>query len=113
MAENPIVIAGAGLTGATAAEALRQDGYTGEIVLAGAEDRHPYIRPPLSKDFLAGREDAQAALVQPPGWYAEHGVRLLRGTMVESFDPGARTVTFSNAITLKYSQLRLATGASP
>lgn len=113
MAENPIVIAGAGLTGATAAEALRQGGYGGEIVLAGAEDQHPYIRPPLSKDFLAGREDAQAALVQPPGWYAEHGVRLLRGTTVESFDPGASTVTFSDAITLKYSQLLLATGASP
>lgn len=113
MAGNPIVIAGAGLAGATAAEALRNCGFSGEIVLAGAEDHHPYIRPPLSKDYLAGREDAQSALVYPPDWYAEHGVRLLRGTTVESVDPGARTLALSDASTLRYSQLLLATGASP
>ena len=48
------VIAGAGLAGAKAAEALRAEGFEGRIVLVGDEPEAPYERPPLSKDYLRG-----------------------------------------------------------
>ena len=44
------VIVGAGLAGAKAAEALRGDGFDGQITLIGDEEHVPYERPPLSKD---------------------------------------------------------------
>ncbi|MGH2970249.1 MAG: FAD-dependent oxidoreductase, partial [Solirubrobacteraceae bacterium] len=44
-----IVVVGAGHGGGTAAAVLRQQGFTGEIVLLGAEPVGPYHRPPLSK----------------------------------------------------------------
>ena len=54
-----IVIVGAALAGAKAAETLREEGYDGEVVLLGSEAERPYERPPLSKEYLrneAGRE---------------------------------------------------------
>ena len=61
------VIVGAGLAGAKAAEALRDGGFDGRIVLVGAERERPYERPPLSKGYLLGTE--------PTG----QGVRARRG----------------------------------
>ena len=44
-------IVGGGLAAASAADTLRQEGFTGRIVLVGAEPHLPYERPPLSKDL--------------------------------------------------------------
>ena len=48
MTPESIVIAGAGLAGATAARTLRAEGYAGNITIAGTEQHPPYLRPPLS-----------------------------------------------------------------
>ena len=53
------VIAGAGLAGAKAAEALRSQGFDGPVVLIGDEDERPYERPPLSKDYLLGKAERE------------------------------------------------------
>ena len=47
-----IAIVGANVGGGRAAEALRQEGFDGRIVLIGAEPERPYERPPLSKELL-------------------------------------------------------------
>jgi 3-phenylpropionate/trans-cinnamate dioxygenase ferredoxin reductase component len=52
-----IVIVGAGLAGAKAAEALRSEGFDGRVVLIGEEADRPYERPPLSKGYLRGDGD--------------------------------------------------------
>ena len=49
-----IVIVGACLAGAKTAEALREQGFDGRVVLVGAEQHLPYERPPLSKGYLQG-----------------------------------------------------------
>ena len=51
------VIAGAGLAGLRAAEELRARGYSGGIIMIGAERRPPYDRPPLTKKFMTGEID--------------------------------------------------------
>lgn len=112
MGTTSIVIAGAGLAGATAAETLRSEGFTGDITLVGAEPHDPYIRPPLSKAYLAGSEDASAALVKDPGWYAENKVDLRQQTSVESIDPAGHSVALADGTNLGYGRLLLATGAS-
>lgn len=107
-----IVIVGAGLAGAAAAEELRRVGFAGEIVLVGIEQHHPYIRPPLSKDYLAGNE-SDAAWVKPREWYSEQGVSLRLGTRVTAIDRAAHSVTLEGGEVLRYDKLLLATGASP
>ena len=70
------VIAGAGLAGAKAAEALRGEGFEGRIVLVGDEPEAPYERPPLSKDYLRGESPREQARVHDDGFYAEHDIEL-------------------------------------
>ena len=53
---STFAIVGGGLAGAKAAEALRDKDFDGHIVLFAAEERLPYERPPLSKDYLAGNK---------------------------------------------------------
>src|SRR5581483_6146309 len=112
-ASATFVIAGGGLAGAKAAEALREQGFGGRIVLAAEEDIRPYERPPLSKDYLQGRAQRDTIFVHAPDWYDANGVELLLGTAVTAIDRGRRQVTLSDGGHLGYDRLLLATGSVP
>ena len=60
-----IVVAGGGQAGGQAVDSLRREGFDGEILLVTAENQPPYQRPPLSKDYLAGRCDRDRVLLRP------------------------------------------------
>ena len=110
------VIVGASLAGAKAAEALRDEGFDGEIVLLGAEHERPYERPPLSKGYLLGKAERDSVYVHAPDWYAEHDVDLRTGVTVTAIDRDAAAVTVSGPDgpqSLPYDKLLLTTGASP
>src|SRR3954463_10710154 len=107
------VIIGAALAGAKAAEALREEGFDGRVVLVGEEDERPYERPPLSKDYLRGESEREKAYVHPEGFYEEHGIELMAGTRAESIDTGERRVALADGESLTYDSLLLATGAEP
>jgi 3-phenylpropionate/trans-cinnamate dioxygenase ferredoxin reductase subunit len=111
--EETFVIAGASLTGAKAAEALRSEGFSGRIVLIGEETRRPYERPPLTKEFLTGKDPIDKAYVHDEGWYAENDVDLRLGTAVTRVDRAGHEVRLSGGERLGYTKLLLATGASP
>ena len=64
---DDMVIVGASLAGATAAKTLREEGFGGRITLIGAERHLPYIRPPLSKGYLAGTDDRASIEVRGCG----------------------------------------------
>jgi NADPH-dependent 2,4-dienoyl-CoA reductase/sulfur reductase-like enzyme len=115
MTEAPtsVVIVGGGLAGAKAAEALRDQGYDGPVTLLAAEDELPYERPPLSKGYLAGKDEFDVAVVHPEEWYAEHDVDLRRGSEVTAIHRDAHEVELSGGSLLPYGALLLATGAEP
>jgi len=108
-----VVIVGGGLAAAKTAEALREEGYGGSIVLFAAERHVPYDRPPLSKAFLKGEQSAADGYVLPESWYAEHDVDLRLGTEVTAVDPAAHEVVAADGSRTAYDRLVLATGASP
>ncbi len=113
MSNQRIVIVGASLAGAKAAEELRERGFDGDVVLIGAEAERPYERPPLSKDYLRGEAERDKAYVHPESFYAERGIELRSGTEAVAIDPGAGRVTLSGGEELSYTKLLLATGAEP
>ncbi|HET8896548.1 MAG TPA: FAD-dependent oxidoreductase, partial [Protaetiibacter sp.] len=113
MSTERIVIVGAGLAGAGAAVELRERGFDGEVELVGTEGHAPYIRPPLSKGYLAGNDERASFDVKPAGWYAEHGIRFTPGATATALDPAARRVTLASGDTLGYDKLLLATGSNP
>lgn len=112
MSKPTVVIAGAGLAGATTATELRERGFEGRILLIGAEEHHPYIRPPLSKEYLKGGADFDDAYVEPEEWYAEHEVELVPGTEAGSFDPAGHELFVSGEGRITFDSLVIATGAS-
>lgn len=107
-----IVIVGGGLAAGTAAAALRDAGYDGDVVLHAAEPHLPYERPPLSKGYLAGDAEADSMLVHPASWYAENDVEVRTGSRVERIDADGHTVTAGGA-TESFDRLLIATGAAP
>jgi 3-phenylpropionate/trans-cinnamate dioxygenase ferredoxin reductase subunit len=108
-----IVIVGAGLAGARAAQALRTEGYEGAITLLGDEPERPYIRPPLSKEYLRGEEHREETRVHPEAFYAEQRIDLRLATPVRSVDPSARDVVLADGKRLPFDRLLLATGSRP
>ncbi|MGH3703385.1 MAG: NAD(P)/FAD-dependent oxidoreductase [Agromyces sp.] len=105
------VIVGAGLAGASAAKTLREEGFGGGIRLIGAEAHHPYIRPPLSKEYLAGTAERDSVFVEPSGWYREHDIDLRLGTVVTALDPSAQRIELDSGDSIAYDALLLATGS--
>ncbi|MEO6793719.1 MAG: FAD-dependent oxidoreductase [Mycobacterium sp.] len=110
-AQQTFVIVGAGLAGATAAEALRTDGFTGRVVLLGDETERPYNRPPLSKDYLQGKSEKDKIYVHPKRWYVEHDVLLRLDTRVTGLDLAAHHVSVTGGERIGYDKLLLATGS--
>jgi 3-phenylpropionate/trans-cinnamate dioxygenase ferredoxin reductase component len=106
-------IVGAGLAGAKAAETLREEGFDGRVVLLGAEPDRPYERPPLSKEYLRGESEREAAAVHAAGFYADHDIELRTGTSVTALDPAAGALVLDGGERLAYDRLLLATGAEP
>jgi 3-phenylpropionate/trans-cinnamate dioxygenase ferredoxin reductase subunit len=111
--DNAMVIVGASLAGARAAETLRGEGYDGPVVLIGTEDETPYERPPLSKDYLMGKHGRDKLYVQPREWYGAHDVDLRLGTTVTAIDPAAHEVVLGDGSRVGYGKLLLTTGSSP
>ncbi|WP_432187981.1 NAD(P)/FAD-dependent oxidoreductase [Streptomyces sp. Tue6028] len=110
---NTFVIVGGGLAAGKAAEALREHGHNGPLLVIGDEQERPYIRPPLSKGYLLGKEKRDSIFVHPEDWYAQHEVDLLLGTSVRAVDAGAKEVELGDGRRVPYAKLLLATGSSP
>ena len=111
--DRTMVIAGAGLAGARAAETLRDEGFDGRVVLVGAESERPYERPPLSKGYLQGAAQRDAAFVHPEDFYDDRDIELRTSTRVTALDPDDRSVLLDDGEQLRYDRLLLATGAEP
>ncbi|KGM16403.1 hypothetical protein N867_00780, partial [Actinotalea fermentans ATCC 43279 = JCM 9966 = DSM 3133] len=108
-----VVVVGGGLTGATVATTLREEGYDGPVTVVGAEPHAPYERPLLSKGYLLGTQQRDEAFVHPPPWYPEHDVELRTGVAVTAVDRAAGQVLLDDGTRLPYDHVVLATGARP
>jgi 3-phenylpropionate/trans-cinnamate dioxygenase ferredoxin reductase component len=108
-----VVIVGAGLAGAKAAETLRAEGFDGRLLLVGEEAERPYERPALSKAYLRGQADRDSLYVHPEEFYAANGIELRTSTPVRSIDPAGRRVELASGERIGYQRLLLATGAAP
>lgn len=106
------VIVGGGLAGAKAVEALRDSDFDGQIILFADESRLPYERPPLSKEYLAGKKTLADFTVHNSDWYVDRHVDLRLGSPISRVDPGGHTVALSDGTTVHYDKLLLATGSA-
>jgi 3-phenylpropionate/trans-cinnamate dioxygenase ferredoxin reductase subunit len=107
------VIVGGGLAGASAAAALRREGFDGRVVLATEERHLPYERPPLSKAYLRGEAEVATLLAKPADFYRDNDLEVLTSAAVTAIDPERHAIDFADGRRLPYTRLLLATGSEP
>jgi len=105
------VIVGGGLAAASAIEGIRDLDTNGEITVVSAERELPYHRPPLSKGYLAGREQLETVRIHDALWYRDNRVRYRLGVEAKSVHMKRRSVTLTSGERLEYDRLLLATGS--
>jgi 3-phenylpropionate/trans-cinnamate dioxygenase ferredoxin reductase subunit len=108
-----VVIIGASLAGAKAAETLRAEGYRGRLVLIGDEPVRPYERPPLSKAYLRGEAGPEAIYVHSQDYYDDNDIELRLSTRVVALDLQAQEIELGSGERLSYDAAVLAVGAEP
>ena len=106
-----IVVVGASLAGLRTVEALRREGHAERIVVLGAEEHWPYDRPPLSKEVLAGKWDAERTVLRKPESYDELDAEWRLGSSATALDLDGRAVT-AGGEAIPFDALVVATGAN-
>jgi len=106
-----VVIVGGGQAGLEAAAALRTLGYDGTVTLICEEVHAPYQRPPLSKDFLTGKQQQDSVFLRALVYYEKHRIDLILGDPVSEINRGSKLVHLAGGGTVAYEQLILAVGA--
>jgi NADPH-dependent 2,4-dienoyl-CoA reductase/sulfur reductase-like enzyme len=107
-----IVIVGSGIAGATAAGALRDKGYSGQVLMLGQEKHKPYELPALSKGILLG-DRSEPVWVHDEASYAERDIELRLSTTVTEIRLDSHEVVEADGTTHPYDRLLLATGSQP
>jgi 3-phenylpropionate/trans-cinnamate dioxygenase ferredoxin reductase subunit len=105
-----MVIVGGGVAGGNAAATLRENGFSGRVVIISREPGVPFGRPPLSKTYLRSEEDLAGWYVRPAGWYEAHGVDRLVESSVVAVDAAAHTLVLGSGRELEYQKVLIATG---
>ena len=108
-----IVIIGGGQAGAQNAACLRQEGYSEGITLFSEEQYIPYQRPPLSKDYLAGKHNIDRLFLRPESFYQEKNIDLRLGVRVVGIYPEQKNIKTSSGEIVAYEKLLIATGSRP
>lgn len=104
------IIIGGGIASQRAVDGIRRADSEGSLALISAEPHVPYQRPPLSKDYLRGKEGLDEVYLQGEEYYAENRVELMTSSRVVALTPGDHRITLADGRQLGYGKLLLATG---
>lgn len=112
--DRVFAIVGGGAAALAAAETLRQEGFTGRVVMLTQESTPPYDRPLLSKKLQAKAEDN---LLRPRETLADWDIEILHSVQVRKVDSKMQSIEYRlpdsrDTETLKYDKVLVATGGS-
>ncbi|MGW4886399.1 NAD(P)/FAD-dependent oxidoreductase [Streptomyces murinus] len=105
--DGRIVVVGASLAGLRAAEALREQGFTGSLTVVGDEPHPPYDRPPLSKQVLLGVAPADSTGLP---MRRDPEAEWVLGVRATGLDTLGKRVLLDNGESLPYDRVLIATG---
>ena len=112
MTSSKYIVLGGGMVAGYAAKELASRGLgSGELLIISADDALPYERPPLSKGFLAGKENEAGILINDPEWYRRQGIDVKLQTVIEAVDLQKKQLRGASGETFKFEMLLIATGA--
>jgi 3-phenylpropionate/trans-cinnamate dioxygenase ferredoxin reductase subunit len=104
------VIIGASLAGGSAASALREDGFEGDITMIGAETSAALQSAPALQGLSARRGPLRGSAGQSAAFYTERHINLRLGVRATAIDPGGKNVTLEGGEMVPYDRLLVTTG---
>jgi len=108
------VVLGGGMVAGYAAKELAESGLKpGELGIVSADTALPYERPPLSKSFLAGKDNEQSVLINTESFYREHGIGIHLNCEIDRIDLAGKRLVEHGGQEFRFDKLILATGARP
>ena len=90
--QQRVIIVGAGHAGMNVARSLREQGWTGDVLLVTEEATAPYERPPLSKGILTGDKLPNDIVVPPSDWLEAMNISFLPKTRIVKIEPHEKTI---------------------
>ena len=112
LSKTQFLIAGGGIAGVSAAEAIHKVDPTADITIISDEPSLPYFRMSLTR-YLAGEIDRDQLDLHKEGWYLENHINIVVAAHVTSIDSQQKLVTLNDGRVFQYEKLILANGASP
>ncbi|NML66855.1 FAD-dependent oxidoreductase [Hymenobacter sp. RP-2-7] len=110
---HTFVIVGGGAAGEYAAQTLRQEGFTGRLVLISADGAAPYDRTKLSKAYLAGKAKPEGLPLRQQAFYEAQKIDFIGGAEATGLDLNKQEISLKGRPAVHYDQLLLALGATP
>ena len=112
MIRRDYLIVGAGISGASVCEGIREHDKKGTVMMVGNESFLPYQRPLLFKSFL-GKTVASFAKVQhhDTSWFEKHKIDVRLDTIVTQFNHERRLAVLANGQAIEFRKACLATGS--
>jgi len=112
MKTSKYLILGGGMVAGYAAKQLVEGGLkSGELHIVSADSSIPYERPPLSKGFLAGKDPEASIFINTDDFYRKHEIEVQLDCVVDSVDPGRKTIHLRSGAEIGFEKLIVATGA--
>ncbi|XP_062872857.1 apoptosis inducing factor mitochondria associated 4 [Trichomycterus rosablanca] len=105
---HTVLLIGGGPAALQCAETLRQNSYTGRIIMVTKDEQLPLDKTKLSK---AMNIESEKILLRSSDFLQLHGIEVLTGKEVVSVNTQGKTVTVNDGTTQQYDQLLVATGA--
>ncbi|NXB63905.1 AIFM3 factor, partial [Struthidea cinerea] len=105
---NTMLLLGGGVAALVCAETLRQEGFTGRIIMATKEKHVPYDKSKLSKEMNLKAEDVY---LRKPEFLQAQCIEFWTEKEAVSVDFQKQKVHFMDGSSQKYHQLLIATGS--
>ncbi|XP_051162893.1 apoptosis-inducing factor 3 isoform X2 [Leptopilina boulardi] len=107
---NTAVIIGGGPAGATCAETLRQEGFTGRIIMICKENSLPYDRIKVSKIMDLNVDNI---LLRSQMFYDEYKIETRLGIEATGLDTERKLIKLNKGEEINYKHLFISTGCRP
>src|SRR5215472_6503281 len=112
MTSSKYIVLGGGMVAGYAAKELAKSSLSlGDLTIISGDDSLPYERPPLSKGFLAEKDNEADILINRPEWYAQQKIGVKLKTMIRDVDLKKRILRAESGETFEFEHLLIATGA--
>lgn len=110
---STFVILGAGVSGNAAAQAMREAGFQGNIIMITRENHPPYDRPNLSKEYLQGEAQPEWMPLRSEEFYSKHGIEIMLNKNCNGINAQNKLLFFENGEKLNYDKLLITSGGEP